>query len=1166
MRKNNLMRGLALTLALTMTFNMSSFTAAAAEETAEVTEAAEEVQEETVAEAEEETAVSESAEEPVEEVSAEAETSVEASAEAEEDLQAEEAAEVSEETEAETDAEDAEAAVEEETAEETVEEEVLTEEGTEAQLAEAETVTINASAVTVADSEYLYADVSGAGEASVKITYGEKEYALSDFTAIGDTGIVYYSDKPLTGKLYGTSADNVTSFTDFYSSEGVSASGADYDVISSATEFTGRHVKDIPAIIARNDSGIVGIYDNVEIDAAEYAEAAVLNAAAKELTEAQKKLLAVTLNEDPAVNPEAAGKTVKVAAASYNYSCKYGDGEFVINPDDTVDGFVWSDYKDALYAAVISDGSSKAGAIWWTDLYGESATSGPHYNKVEIAVNNGTSKGSNQASVGRYASMYNSAKQELKAGTYTVTLYARGYNTVSTEVQVKSSFDGEVKAALYGDKKSVEISGIDGMENPRATVVRTEGTGRQAVTYTYASDAEIRDGKAALDTTENELIFATYTVTVNSDNYAPVVTTFEYAYSGYVLMNIPYSAFYAAEGAGVVDVDAVSSATNKTGNYGFAGGAYHSGTTYDGSAAVGGANGSKMQGVIWPVKAENYSDVMALGGQEVTDGESVTTATMGHGSTTVQTLVGYEALTEKPSYSFYVLGEEPSDYLVLSGGSFTSANSGEAKAEAEADVIYGSHWGDIQLNVTAADVSDKLVSAVVLTAEDGTKAGMYHLDQIWRGTQFAWKVDQIGNLDGKKITNVRFYCMVKDAELTDASAPAYANYVYDYPVNAEIAKVYTGEVKAVFDSPSQITVAGLPEDAANVKARVYHTTGGRGATLTYITPLAVDPADDDIDPVSVDVVNGKIPIEKGSVTNKAGTTMSFGEPVIGTTYNVELSSDNYVFRPFTAECTKYQQSFTVTKSTGTAALIPGKTAQVKASGAKGALTYTSSDASIATVTAAGKVTAKKPGIVRITVKAAETDEYNAAVRTVSFKVVPAATAKVTPVNTATGIKVTWQKVTGATGYSVYRNNKLVKTVTGLTLTDTAVKNGNGTKYTYKIVALTKGVGASTVSRTASVFRLTASSITSVKNTAAKKATVKYTKNAKATGYQIRFALKKNMSGAKSVTVTKAGTLTRVLSGLTKGKTYYVQIRTYKKVGTTKSFSAWSAVKSVKITK
>lgn len=36
-------------------------------------------------------------------------------------------------------------------------------------------------------------------------------------------------------------------------------------------------------------------------------------------------------------------------------------------------------------------------------------------------------------------------------------------------------------------------------------------------------------------------------------------------FSGYVLMNVPYSAFYGADTAEICDVDAVSSATNKTG-------------------------------------------------------------------------------------------------------------------------------------------------------------------------------------------------------------------------------------------------------------------------------------------------------------------------------------------------------------------------------------------------------------------------------------------------------------------------------------------------------------------------------------------------------------------------------------------------------------------------
>ena len=80
-------------------------------------------------------------------------------------------------------------------------------------------------------------------------------------------------------------------------------------------------------------------------------------------------------------------------------------------------------------------------------------------------------------------------------------------------------------------------------------------------------------------------------------------------------------------------------------------------------------------------------------------------------------------------------------------------------------------------------------------------------------------------------------------------------------------------------------------------------------------------------------------------------------------------------------------------------------------------------------------------------------------------------------------------------------------------------------------------------------------------------TVKWGKNAKASGYQIHYCMDKTFkTGNKSVSVTSAGTVAKAIASLTKGKTYYVRIRTYKTVGSTKYFSAWSPVKSVKISK
>ena len=92
-------------------------------------------------------------------------------------------------------------------------------------------------------------------------------------------------------------------------------------------------------------------------------------------------------------------------------------------------------------------------------------------------------------------------------------------------------------------------------------------------------------------------------------------------------------------------------------------------------------------------------------------------------------------------------------------------------------------------------------------------------------------------------------------------------------------------------------------------------------------------------------------------------------------------------------------------------------------------------------------------------------------------------------------------------------------------------------------------------------------ISSVTNSASKKMTVKWGKNAKATGYQIQYSLSSSFaSGNKAVTITSTSTVSRVIGNLTKGKTYYVRIRTYKTVGSAKYWSEWSSKKSVKISK
>ena len=78
-------------------------------------------------------------------------------------------------------------------------------------------------------------------------------------------------------------------------------------------------------------------------------------------------------------------------------------------------------------------------------------------------------------------------------------------------------------------------------------------------------------------------------------------------------------------------------------------------------------------------------------------------------------------------------------------------------------------------------------------------------------------------------------------------------------------------------------------------------------------------------------------------------------------------------------------------------------------------------------------------------------------------------------------------------------------------------------------------------------------------------TVKWKKQSKlcVSGYQIRYSLKPDMSKAKKKTVRKYSKAKRTIKKLKAKKTYYVQIRTYKKINGRNCYSEWSATGKVR---
>ncbi|MCM1157381.1 MAG: CAP domain-containing protein [Bacteroidales bacterium] len=162
-------------------------------------------------------------------------------------------------------------------------------------------------------------------------------------------------------------------------------------------------------------------------------------------------------------------------------------------------------------------------------------------------------------------------------------------------------------------------------------------------------------------------------------------------------------------------------------------------------------------------------------------------------------------------------------------------------------------------------------------------------------------------------------------------------------------------------------------------------------------------------------------------------------------------------------------------------------------------------------------------------------------------------------NTASGVKVSWGKVSGAAGYEVYRNGALVKTTTAASFTDKGAKK-NGAKYQYKVIAV-KGKLRSTASKVKTCYFVSRPAVASAKSPKSGRITVKWKLNAKASGYQIKY-----VSGKSSGKVTVSGKkkTSGVVKQLEKGKTYKIYLRTYKKVGKVKYYSAWSKVKKVKV--
>ena len=245
-------------------------------------------------------------------------------------------------------------------------------------------------------------------------------------------------------------------------------------------------------------------------------------------------------------------------------------------------------------------------------------------------------------------------------------------------------------------------------------------------------------------------------------------------------------------------------------------------------------------------------------------------------------------------------------------------------------------------------------------------------------------------------------------------------------------------------------------------------------------------------------------------------------------------------------------------------IVAGRTATVSVTGCDGKLSFTSSNPSVAEVTSKGKVTAKKPGKVKITVKAAETSFYKAASKTIEISVVPKAPAEVSAVNLISGVKLSWSRVPGATYYVIYKNGlrfkKIEKSSTAAYIDRAATANGK--TYTYTVYACSpEGAGGS---RKCKICRLKRPDISFLWALSRGNMLVVSERDPDADGFVIQYSQNRLfISRKKTIFVPGNGRLTYFIGDLAINKRYYVRVRTYRKTDGKVYYSTWSRVNSIR---
>ena len=591
------------------------------------------------------------------------------------------------------------------------------------------------------------------------------------------------------------------------------------------TKMTEHHVtglKYVPVKVAKDDyEAFKAKYDVVENGgtlAGGYSEYKLssYNGLVAEVTSATHGLKTATKNSDGSFSfsAKAAGtesgikeQALKTAPSATDVGLTVQEGEGKYGEFLRVD--MKGDYGDL---------AANMQAVKWT-YYGSDST---YKNALatygtKFAADNWMHK-----SMGIQLGLTDSLRCTLPAGTdgtgyWTITVTALGYEDVTYQFQATE--ENIAKANPVTDTSELE-----------AAIEKAKGLNKELYTAKSWSNVE-----SELEEAETELERKHTQEMVNeaAEHLNNAIASLK---SQYVLMNIPYSAFYKAEVQNDVDVDVFTSATlNKTRTASLAGGSYHTN-----------ADGSQIDGITFPVKVTDDMDMSKY--TQVTDDDSVDITVTNRGQTSTTTYKGKDALFQNADYAYYNLTEVPSYYKEVSVDKDGNLTFGKTVGNVttleglSAELSTETSYGDYQLDIDG--LRDKLteigvtnINGVVINTKEGSSYGLRHLENIWRMEELAWATgfteavhgcptssDHYKAMMGQTITSVTYYTDkgMYNIPLADIYVPV--KFTHDL----EVANA------AITAGKTEVTVTGLPDDyAAEYKVDGLDGVSVQNGVLTF---------------------------------------------------------------------------------------------------------------------------------------------------------------------------------------------------------------------------------------------------------------------------------------------------------------------------------------------